>query len=127
MTSNFADARKDIPTAAKTLLRQLDDWSVEVNPSSGTWEFGSLSEDTDGEGKRHRVSVTEDVESYLVRGRHVDGRAFVAIWMRRAGRKGWTLDTCWRGRALGEHAPKQITATALKAYVAPVLAMERAA
>jgi hypothetical protein len=117
----------DIPTAAKTLLKKLDDWSVQTHQGSGEVEFGGLSEETDGEGKRHRISAMETVDSYLVRATHIDGRAFVAIWMRRATRKGWSLDTCWRGRALHEHAPKQLTATELKAYVAPVFALEAVA
>lgn len=123
----------DMPASAKSLLRQLEGWSTLVTHATGPCEFGGLSEDTDGEGKRHRVSVTEDVDSVLLRGAHVDGRAFVALWVRRPGetpagrRKGWTLDLAWRGKRPDEHTPKQITATELKAYVAPVLAMERAA
>lgn len=123
----------DIPSAAKTLLKKLDGWSVQANPGTGDCEFGGLSEETNGEGKRHRVSSVETVDSYLVRATHVDGRAFVAIWMRRrsvtpAGKpRGWSLDTCWRARGIHEFTPHQLTATDLAAYVAPVLALERAA
>jgi hypothetical protein len=126
-------AEPEIPTAAKTLLKKLSDWSVKVTHATGRLEFGGLSEETDGEGKRHRVSVPEDVDSCLVQARHVDGRAFVALWVHRhgqctaAGGKKWKLDLAWRGRRPGEWTPKQITATELKAYVEPVLAMERAA
>lgn len=122
-----------IPTAAKTLLKKLDDWSVETTCASGELEFGGLSEDTDGDGKRHRVSVLDAVESVLVRARHVDGRAIVALYVHRvgdltpAGGRKWKLDMAWRGRHLDEHAPHQLTATELAAYVAPVLALERAA
>jgi hypothetical protein len=107
----------ETPVAAKGLLKQLDDWSVRVNHSSGPLEFGSLSEDTDGNGKRHRVSVIEVVDSVLVQAVHVDRRAVVAMWIRRPG-GGWRLDLAWRGRHAGELAPKQITATGLKTYVA---------
>ena len=53
----------------------------------------------------------------LVRARHVDGRALVAIWARRASRKGWALDMAWRGRHAGEWTPRRLTATQLRAYV----------
>lgn len=123
----------DTPTAARTLLRQLEDWSVKTTHATGPCEFGGLSEDTDGEGKRHRVSNVEDVDSVLLRATHVDGRAFVALWIRRPGttptgkHKGWSLDLAWRGRRPDELTPKQITATELKAYVAPVLAVVKEA
>lgn len=123
----------DMPASARALLRQLDDWSTQITHATGPCEFGGLSEDTDGEGKRHRISALEDVDSVLLRGAHVDGRAFVALWIRRPGftakgrRNGWSLDLAWRGRRSDELTPKQITATQLKEYVVPVLAMERAA
>lgn len=116
---------RDIPNPVKTLLRQLEDWSTSVSHATGPCEFGGLSEDTDGDGKRHRVSVTEDVVSVLLRAANADGRAFVALWIRRPGstptgrRKGWTFDLAWRGRRPDELTPKQMTATQLKAYVAP--------
>lgn len=107
----------ELPTAARSLLRQLEDWSVKASCASGELEFGSLSEETDGNGKKHRVAVVEAVDSVLVRARHLDGRAIVALWVRRASRKGWTLDLAWRGRHADELTPKQMTATELKAYV----------
>lgn len=112
-----------LPTAARSLLRQLEDWSVKTSCASGELEFGSLSEETDGEGKRHRVSHVEAVDSVLVRARHLDGRAIVALWVHRhgeetaAGARKWTLDLAWRGRHADELTPKQMTATELKAYV----------
>lgn len=115
-----------LPTPAKTLLRQLSSsvpaWSAAVSHAVGPCEFGGLSEDTDGEGKRRRVSNIEDVDSVLVRARHLDGRALVALWIRRPGetaagrRNGWSLDMAWRGRHEGELTPHQITAGELKAY-----------
>lgn len=114
----------ETPRAAKALLTKLSAWSVYQHASSGTAEFGGLSEETDGEGKRHRVVVVEPVDSFLVRAAHVDGRAFVAVWMCRvnkltaSGGRSWTLDTCWRGRRPDEHTPHQITAKELAAYVA---------
>lgn len=159
----------DMPAAAKTLIKELGNWSVETNPGSGTWEFLGYGEYR-GDGTRPQIKVREPVDSYLVRGKHIDGREFVAIWMRRPGlvlantvkakkvrplllalagwerldepgaalvglvamltiwcRKGWTLDTCWRGKHSDEWAPKQLTATDLKTYVAPVLALDVAA
>lgn len=113
----------NVPAAARTLLAKLDGWSVHQHASSGTAEFTALG-DPRGDGTRPRVAVVEPVDSFLVRARHVDGRAFVAVWLSRtsrpskAGRPSWSLDTAWRGRHLGEHTPRQVTAAQLKAYVA---------
>lgn len=108
----------EIPVAARALLRQLDGWSVEgPTPGAGQWTYTGLSETEDGNGKRKRVEVVEDVESVMVRARHVDGRALIAIWARRASRKGWSLDMAWRGRHGDEYAPRRLTATQLRAYV----------
>lgn len=78
-----------IPSAAKTLIKKLEgavhSWSTKITHATGPCEFGGLSEETDGEGKRHRVSVTEQVDSCLIQACHVDGRAFVALWVRRPG------------------------------------------
>jgi len=105
-----------VPTATRSLLRKLENWSTSVRHARGQLEFGSLSEDTDGNGKRHRVEVIDDVDSVLVRARHPDGRAVVALWIRRHG-QGWKLDMAWRGRAPGELAPQRLTARELAAYV----------
>lgn len=112
------------PPAARALLAQLTDWSVHQHASTGTVEFNGLSEETDGEGKRKRVTSEVPVDSFLVRAAHVDGRAFVAVWLARrdrptkSGKPSWSLDTCWRGRRFDELAPKPITAKELKVYVA---------
>lgn len=113
----------DLPAAATTLLKQLRElvpaWSI-ASPrhATGPCAFGGLSEETDGEGKRKRIAVVEQVDSVLIRACHVDGRAIVALWVRRPSRKGWTLDMAWRGRAAHEYTPSPLTATQLKAYVA---------
>lgn len=120
----------EIPTAAKSLLKKLDDWSVQTNAGVGPCEFGGLSEDTDGEGKRRRVVHVEHVDYFHIVARHVDGRGIAAVWVRRPGetsvgkRKGWSLDMAWRGKRRDEFAPKQITATELKTYVEPPLALD---
>lgn len=106
----------DTPAAARALLRQLDDWSVKATHGSGSWTFSALGEPR-GNGTRPKIEVVEDVDSVLIRARHVDGRAFVALWVRRASRKGWALDLAWRARAPHEHTPAPITATQLRAYV----------
>ena len=108
----------DAPTAAKTLLRQLaEGWSV----AGPTYATGPITVTAYGEprgdGTRPKIAVTEVVDSVLVRACHVDGRAVVALWIRRPG-KGWSLDMAWRGRHPHEHAPRRITATQLRAYVA---------
>ena len=113
----------NLPTAASALLKQLRDlvpaWSI-YGPAhaTGPCTFTGLSETEDGEGKRKRVELVEQVDSVLIRAYHVDGRAIVALWVRRPARKGWTLDMAWRGRDAGEHVPRRLTATQLKAYVA---------
>lgn len=109
---------RDTAPAARSLLRALSGhWLGWSSHSRGQLEFGGLSEETDGEGRRHRIEVIDDVDSVLVRGRHVDGRAVVALWIRRHG-CGWTLDMAWRGRHDGELAPKRLIARQLAAYVA---------
>lgn len=108
----------DLPAAARTLLRQLDDWSHRVTHATGPCGFTGLSETEDGNGRRRRIEVIEQVDSVLVRACHLDGRAFVALWIRRPTRKGWALDLAWRGRGPDEHTPRPITATQLRAYVA---------
>jgi len=92
-----------------------------VRCARGQLEFGSLSEDTDGNGKRHRVEVIDDVDSVLIRARHSDGRAAVALWIRRH-EQGWSLDMAWRGRAPGELAPKRLTARELGVFIAEPVA-----
>lgn len=108
----------DTPAAARMLMRRLDGWSTSLTHGSGHRTSTGLSETEDGNGKRRRVQVVDAVDSVLIRARHVDGRAFVALWVRRAARKGWALDCAWRGRAPHEHTPRPITATQLRAYVA---------
>lgn len=110
----------DLPAAARTLHRRLIEtgWSIAgPHHGSGAWTYSALSEVEDGNGRRKRVEVVEQVESVLIRACHVDRRTIVAMWVRRPGR-GWTLDTCWRGRHDAEHTPKPMTATQLRAYVA---------
>lgn len=113
----------DLPAAARALLKQLSElvpaWSIfGPRQATGPCTFTGLSETEDGEGKRKRTAVVEQVDSVLIRAYHADGRAIVALWVRRPARKGWTLDMAWRGRAAGEYAPSPLTATQLKAYVA---------
>lgn len=109
----------EIPAAARTLLRQLDGWSV-AGPWAGITRHTAytLSETEDGNGRRKRVELVETVELVGIRACHVDGRNFYAQWMRRPGR-GWTLDAAVVRRLYPAdgHGPACITATALKAYV----------
>jgi hypothetical protein len=166
----------DLPLATLALLKQLSTsvpaWSVEgPTCATGPCTFGGLSQETDGEGKRKRIQIVEQVDSVLIRARHVDGRALVALWVRRPGLepkprgkpweralyggrtrkikkriytlpsllallperavplfaldllaqigpRAWDLDMAWRGRHPSEHAPRPLTATALRAYIA---------
>ena len=114
----------DTPTAARTLLKQLEGWSV-AGPTyaSGPCTFTAYGEPR-GDGTRPRLAVTEVVDSVMVRACHVDGRALVALWIHRHGNltpkgaKRWALDMAWRARHPSEHVPRRITETQLKAYVA---------
>lgn len=113
------------PSAANTLISRLGPgWTVALaQHATGEMDFGGLSEETDGEGKRHRVVNVEPVESYLVRAHHVDGRAFVAVWVSRvlrptkSGGKSWTLDFAWRARHPDEHTPHEVSKAELDAYI----------
>lgn len=130
----------DMPKPATLLLSRMVGWSTDVQHGAGPVQFGGLSEETDGDGKRHRVSVTETVDMTLVRGMHVDGRAVIAFWLRRPGGR-WEFDFALRGRHLGEYVPRILKVRQLTAYVtapdaasalkavapAPKLALERAA
>jgi len=76
----------ETPRAAGALAKKLEldpAWRVRVIPGHGGTEFGGLSEDTNGEGKRHRVSEYIEVDSVSVRAQHTDGRALVAVWVPR--------------------------------------------
>lgn len=110
----------EIPSAARALLRQLDGWSV-AGPTrtSGPLDFGGLSEDGDDRGRRRRVTVTEVVDSVLIRAHHVDGRVLAAMWVRRPSRRGWSLDSAVVRRTYPAdgYGPARVTATQLKAYV----------
>lgn len=107
-----------VPAAAKTLIKRLPPgWSHKIMEASGETDFGGLSEETDGEGKRHKVVNIEPVRSYRVSGWHTDGRGFVAVWVNRVSKGGWTLDICWRARHRDEFTPTQLTAGQLGPYV----------
>jgi hypothetical protein len=106
-----------LPRAATTLIAQLDGWTHTITHATGPCTFGARSEDTDGNGKRHNIEITEDVDSVCLRAQHVsDGRRLVAVWIKR---KSWTLDTAFRWPWPWEHGvPLGLTATELGAYVA---------
>lgn len=113
-----APTEPPIPTAVKTLLAQLGDWQHTVSHATGPATFGGLSEETDGEGKRHQIEVVEQVASVCLRACHPDGRAFVALWLQRPSTGRWSLDLAFRARHHGEPAPQRLKATELTAYVA---------
>jgi hypothetical protein len=106
------------PRAVVTLMSKLADWDAELSRAVGPCEFNALSEETDGEGRHSKITVTEDVDSVCVRAAHEPtGRALVALWIRRPSRKSWTLETAWRGAWPWEPTPTELTATELAAYV----------
>lgn len=114
-----APPTEELPTAARSLVRRLDatgGWTARVVAGEGAGEFGHLSEERNGDGKRHRVIELIAVESLSVRARHTDGRALVAVWIKRADGGGWKMDLAFRGRHEGEMVPRQITARQVGAY-----------
>lgn len=112
-TDSSVDTR-DVPRAASVLLRRLEGWRAELRHGQGATEFGHLDWVN---GKRRRVVVTAEVDSVSVRARHPDGRRFFAIWLRRHGHKGWSMDDAWRIRHRDELAPVRLTARQVGAYV----------
>lgn len=125
-----------LPSALKTLTRKFaDGWTHHVTgPRTGTLVVGGLSEETDGEGRRHRIEREVSVSSYMLKGCHAaTGRALVAVWVHRHGeltKKGalsWALDLAYRGRHDGEHTPQALTAQQLAAYASSRTAAEYAA
>lgn len=76
-----------------------------------------------GDGTRPKLAIDAPCESIALRARHADGRAVAAVWCCRTdkAKRSWSMDTAWRGRHLDdpdEHAPRELTITELKAYVA---------
>lgn len=89
----------DLPAGVRGLLNKCSPgWSYRVTYATGLCEFGGLSTETDGEGKRKRVTVVEDVDSIGVRLCHAaTGRGAVALWVRRPGYVGdGKLGVRWR-------------------------------
>jgi hypothetical protein len=111
-------AAHPIPTAVSSLLARLDGWTHTTSHATGPCTFGGLSEETDGDGHHSQIEVVEQVDSVCVRACHPDGRAIVALWVRRPSKGRWTLDTAFRAKHHDEPAPTRIKATALAAYVA---------
>lgn len=116
-----------LPSALTSLKRKLAvGWNPTITgPRNGHVTIGGLSEDTDGEGKRRRITREVPVTSYALKATHcATGRAFVAVWVHRdgddtaKGKPRWSLDLAVRGRHEGEHAPRHLSASELAAYAA---------
>lgn len=110
---------EQLPTSARSLYKKLtalEGWTTRAVAGEGAGEFGHLSEERNGDGKRHRVIELIAVESLSVRAVHRDGRALVAVWIKRADEKGWKLDMAMRGRHAHEFAPRAINARQIGPY-----------
>lgn len=116
-----------LPSALTSLRRKLAiGWTSHVTgPTAGELVGGGLSEDTDGAGKRRRITKHVPVTSYALKACHAaTGRAFVAVWAHRhgdltkAGKPRWSLEIAARGRHEGEHTPQHMTSQQLAAYAA---------
>lgn len=106
----------ELPPAARSLLRKLEDWRTDLQFDTFATSFGGLSAEPDGNGKRKRVSVTETVDGVLLRAVHADRRAVIAFWIRRPGCN-WKFDFALRDRHADEYAPKPLNSRELAAYV----------
>lgn len=104
---------------AAGLLKKLAGWPVDVQRNSYPAEFGGLSVEPNGDGKRSRISVIETVDGVLVRAMHVDTRALIAFWIRRPSAS-WKFEYALRGRDLAnDHdCPRRINTRQLAAYIA---------
>lgn len=110
------------PRAVNLFIKRFGvGWRHQVIYGTGEMTFGGLSEETDGDGKRTRVSSVETVESVSVRGCHTGGRSMAAVWVKRIGQNwkydmGWT----WTRRAsdgLPAVIPQRAKSTELSDYV----------
>lgn len=116
----------ELPRTLRTLiLRLAPGWTANTTHAHGPCQF-SYYGDERSDGTRPTLTRVEEVDSVLVRLCHHDGRAAVALWVKRPGDddKGkphtYQFDLAWRGRhdADGEGAPQQLTAEQLAAYAA---------
>lgn len=110
-----------VPRAAALLAKKLaldPGWTVRVVPGHGQAEYGSLSEERDGNGKRHRVSELVEVESVSVRARHADGRALWSVWVKKADEATYKFDAAMRGRDVTAErdVPRPLNSRQLNAY-----------
>lgn len=114
------------PAPVRTLLRKLPPgWHHTITAGHGTDQTGTMSADTDGNGKRHRVVREYAVDSWALRAHHPDGRQVRIVWAVEqgartpAGRvKAPTFVLAWRGRHDGEDGPAPLAATEIPAYMA---------
>jgi hypothetical protein len=107
-----------LPRGPKTLLNKVGNgWTHWVQHASADVELTALSTDEDGDGHRHRIVVTESVDSIGVRFDHPDGRAAVALWWKRAGKASYAFAGAVRGRHADENVPRELNAKALGVYL----------
>jgi hypothetical protein len=105
------------PRGVTTLLNKAGaGWTHRVRHMTADVVFRVLSDEEDNDGHRRYKSVTEVVDSIGVRFDHPDGRAAVALWMRREG-KSFAFAGAQRGRHSGENVPVTLNATELGAYL----------
>src|SRR5690606_27026260 len=116
-----------LPRTLTSLQRKLTIGltSHDTGPTAGEPTGGDLTQDTDGAGKRRRITKHVPVTSYALKACHAaTGRAFVAVWAHRhgdltkAGKPRWSLEIAARGRHEGEHTPQHMTSQQLAAYAA---------
>lgn len=111
-----------LPIGVSGLIKILDahGWAHQVTHGTGTVEAQILG-DPRGDGTRPKVKIDAPCESIAIRAAHAaTGRAVRALFVCRTNKpkRAWTMSTAWRGRHDDEHAPRQLTTTELRAYLA---------
>jgi hypothetical protein len=94
-------------------------WIYTITHGTGTVDAQAFGPPR-GDGTRPKLAVHAPCESIAVRARHPGtGRQLRALWVCRTDKtkRAWTMSTAWRGRHDGEHTPRELSATAVKAYV----------
>lgn len=89
-----ADEGKELPRSAQALVKKLEGWSYKT-----PWGTGERIVKIQGLDEHKRPATIEaliTVESVTVRARHIDGRAFIASWVRLEHVGKWEFDGAWR-------------------------------
>jgi hypothetical protein len=107
---------RELPRSANALSKKLDGWSHKA-----VWGIGARTVKVKGlVGNRPGMTETQvSVESVSVRAGHVDGRWFVACWVKLEHEGKWKFDGAWRkwhGHDWPVGLPVELNSTQVNAY-----------